>query len=248
MAGGTSAAPIVIGSVTENGSLSVGSGSTAGFLQLSNNGGTSQLSSLNIGSGSTLDVTNNTVTIKYGSGTDPLGAIVSCLASGYHGGAWNGTGIDSSAVAGLNASQRALIYALGYSDGADGITNVPSGEIEIMATMAGDAKLQGNVVFGDFQLLAEYFGQSGGWDQGNFTYGGTVDFGDFQLLAQDFGANSSALTAGELASLNGFAEQFGDRLVANANGGFSLVAVPEPASLSLLALGGVGLLGGRKRA
>jgi hypothetical protein len=65
-----------------------------------------------------------------------------------------------------------------------------------MPTLAGDAKLQGNADFGDFQLLSQYFGQSGSWDEGNFTYGSTINFGDFQLLSQNFGQTAS-LSAGE---------------------------------------------------
>jgi hypothetical protein len=90
-----------------------------------------------------------------------------------------------------------LIYSVGYADGADGINaGIPSGQIEIMPTLAGDAKMQGNVVFGDFQLLSQYFSQTGtSWDEGNFTYGSTTNFGDFQLLSQNFG-HSASLAAG----------------------------------------------------
>jgi hypothetical protein len=40
--------------------------------------------------------------------------------------------------------------------------------------LAGDAKLHGTVDFGDYQVLAQYFGSSGRWDEGNFTYGSTL--------------------------------------------------------------------------
>jgi hypothetical protein len=111
-----------------------------------------------------------------------------------NGGICNGYGISSSIVAALNVSQSALIYSVGYADGADGITTLPSGQIIIMPTLSADAKMEGNVVFGDFQLLSQYIGDSNTtWDEGNFTYGSEVDFGDFQLLSQDFGGNDSAL-------------------------------------------------------
>ncbi|HUB27363.1 MAG TPA: PEP-CTERM sorting domain-containing protein, partial [Tepidisphaeraceae bacterium] len=146
-------------------------------------------------------------------------------------------------------SQGKLIYSIGYADGSDGITGVPSGEIEILPTLAGDAKLQGNVVFGDFQLLAQYFGQAGAsWDEGDFTYSGTTNFGDFQLLAQDFGANSSGLTGAEMASLDQFATQFGDRLFANSNGiGFQIVSVPEPAAVAAVATMAMAVFSRRRR-
>jgi hypothetical protein len=109
--------------------------------------------------------------------------------------------------------------------------------------------MQGNVVFGDFQLLSQYFGQSGtSWDEGDFTYNGTTNFGDFQLLSQNFGANASALTSGEIASLNSFAAQFGDTIAANPDGvGFSLVSVPEPATVGILTVAGIGILTKRRR-
>ncbi|HUB25440.1 MAG TPA: hypothetical protein VL992_08410, partial [Tepidisphaeraceae bacterium] len=79
----------------------------------------------------------------------------------------------------------------------DGIvTGLNSGQIEIKPTLVGDASLDGSVTFGDFQVLAEYFGQAGGWDEGNFRYMGAVDFGDYQDLAQNFG-KTAALAAGQ---------------------------------------------------
>jgi PEP-CTERM motif len=234
------------GQITGTGQMAISGGTT----MLSAGGGTSQVSGLSISGNGVLDLTNNSFIVDYGIGNQsPVAAVASNLQSGYNGGAWNGVGIVSSAVATLNGSQRALTYSIGYADGSDGITGVPSGEIEIMPTLAGDAKLQGNVVFGDFQLLAQYFGQANtSWDEGDFTYNGTTNFGDFQLLAQDFGADSTGLTAGEVASLNSFAAQFNEEIVPNANGaGISLVSVPEPGTAGLLALAGLGVLGRWRR-
>jgi hypothetical protein len=165
-------------------------------LQLAAGGGASSISSLTIYGTGDLDLTNNILKINYGTSATPVATIAGYLATGYNGGSWNGTGIVSSSVAALNLSQSALIYSIGYADGADGITGVPSGEIEIMPTFAGDAKMQGNVVFGDFQLLSQYFGQTGtSWDEGNFTYGSTTNFGDFQLLSQNFGQTAVLATS-----------------------------------------------------
>ncbi|HUB24232.1 MAG TPA: PEP-CTERM sorting domain-containing protein [Tepidisphaeraceae bacterium] len=222
-----------------------------GTLKLAGGGSAFTLSSLTVSTGATLDLGGNAVILDYSNApSDPISTIVSYLTDGYNGG-WASGEITSSSVASLNGSQKGLDYSIGYADGADGITTaVPSGEIDVMATIAGDAKLQGNVVFGDFQVLAQYFGQSGGWDQGDFTYSGVVTFGDFQLLAQDFGANTNVLLTGaEMASLNNFAAEFGDRLTANADGvGFQIVAVPEPATIALLTAGTGLLLTRRRRA
>jgi len=216
-------------------------------LQLAHGSGASHVSSLLV-SGGSVDVANNKLFIHYGQigAADPIASIVSYLTDGYNAN-WAGGEILSSSVAAANAS-GSHVYAIGYADGADGQGVAPSGEIEIMPTLAGDAQLQGNVNFGDFQILASNFGKSGGWDQGNFTYGSVINFGDFQLLAGNFGANTSGLTAGEAGTLESFASAFGDRLVPNSDGiGFTLVSVPEPATAGLLAAVAMGMMARRRR-
>jgi fibronectin-binding autotransporter adhesin len=242
-AGGTSVngGELVIASASSLPGNSTVSVSSTGVLQLASGIGGVTVHSLTITGSGEVDLTNNPLIVSY-SGGSPVASIRSYLQSGYNSGAWNGPGINSSAVTALNAGQSKLIYSVGYADGADGITGVPSGEIEILPTLAGDAKLQGTVVFGDFQLLSQYFGQSGtSWDEGNFTYGSATNFGDFQLLSQNFGASASELTAGQLASIISFAEQFGEQLAPNGSG-FFLTAVPEPTSAGMLAIVGIGLL------
>jgi hypothetical protein len=228
------------GTNTDIGSFALGGGGSyqlsGGTLTLHGNGTVAADGTLSIQRSGVMDLTSATLTISYSSGNDPISNIVAYLTSGYAAGKWNGLGIISSTVAERNSSQSALVYSIGYADGTDGLGVIPSGEIEVLPTLAGDAKLLGTVNFGDFQLLAQYFGQTGtSWDEGDFTYSGTTDFGDFQLLAQDFGSSSSGLTAGQLASLNEFADQFGDTVQPNAGGvGFRLVSVPEPGSMAVL--------------
>ncbi|HTW95204.1 MAG TPA: hypothetical protein VMD30_10445, partial [Tepidisphaeraceae bacterium] len=175
------------------------------------NGGTPVLTSpANIGGltidGGSLDVTDTTLTIN--DAVDPIAAIQSYIQSGYAGGAWNGVGIISSSVAAANAAGE--LYGVGYADGADGIVGgLTSGQIEIRPTLLGDATLSGGVTFGDFQILAQYFGSTGSWDQGNWNYGTNVEFGDFQLLAANFGKSASlgaqTATSGlQSAAINSF--------------------------------------------
>jgi hypothetical protein len=249
--GGNDGGPGGSGTLTVSGTghLSVG-GSLVIYPggQVNINGGTNAITGFSISPGGIFNI-NSATFIDYAGYSDPISSVVSYLQTGFNGGLWNGSNIISTTVNMLQTSQTKLIYTLGYADSADGLVpGLSSDQIEILPTLAGDAKLQGNVVFGDFQVLAQYFGKTGGWDKGNFTYGTTVNFGDFQELAQDFGSTASALSAAEIASMDRFAAQFGDVLTPNPDGvGFELVAVPEPFSAGVLSLAGFGLLLRRRR-
>jgi autotransporter-associated beta strand protein len=209
------------------------------MLRLAPNAGLTVQSSLTLNPGSELDLTNNTLLIDYGSGTSPISALTNWVAGGQ---------IESSSAAAADIAGAAPLYGVACVDGADEIApGLSSGQIEIAPALFGDARLTGTVTFGDFQLLSQYFGQAGGWDEGNFTYGSTVNFGDFQLLSENFG-QTDALTAAETASLELFATNQDEKLTADPNGiGFQFTSVPEPASATLLAVGGFGLLWRRRR-
>ena len=74
---------------------------------------------------------------------------------------------------------------------------------ELAGTFFGDVDLDGEVQFADFLVLAENFGEAGGWSHGNFDGVGTVDFPDFLLLAENFGLSNepAAKSVPEPASL-----------------------------------------------
>ena len=85
--------------------------------------------------------------------------------------------IISSAIAADDAASG-LSYGIGYADSADpgNPANLPSGTIEIMFTLLGDANLDG---IGQQRRLHAVFanlGKSGMmWDDGDFNYDGTVN-------------------------------------------------------------------------
>jgi hypothetical protein len=233
--------------ITGTGALTVGDGSTANTLQLAYGSGNSLQGSLTIKGSSALDISNNTLYINYGSGSDPISTIYAYLQNGYNGGAWNGTaGIDTSAPLTVNG----LKYGLGFADGNDASGNghkyvgLTSGQIEVKYTLLGDANLDGLVNGTDLAILAANFNQPvTGWDQGDFNYGTVVNGSDLALLAANFNQTASAgdVAGGDLAALDAFAAANGISLPISTSN------VPEPATAGLLAAGLIGVLGRRQR-
>jgi autotransporter-associated beta strand protein len=192
------------------------------------------LTSLSIAGNGTLDIGNNRIIIDYSSpATDPIASIAAWIHNGFYG--LSGPSIISSDIAADNAASGNS-YGIGYADGADGaVAGLPSGEIEIMFTLLGDANLDGTVNSEDFTPFSHNLNQNGGWDQGDFNYDGTVNAEDFTPFSHNLNQSAVlAASAGVLASSVQFSS-------------ISLTNVPEPGSMGLVTLIAGGLLVRRKR-
>jgi hypothetical protein len=219
--------------------LSVASGGNASIT--SPNGGVI-VEVDNLANSGTVDIANNEMIVNYGSGSDPVQSIRQEILSGYNNGGWNGTGIISSVA---QTPTNGLRYGVGWADSKDNVVSgLSSGQIEIKYTLLGDANLDGTVNGSDFSILAANFGLGHtNWDQGDFLFASSVNGSDFSALAANFGQGdnyAAGTTAADWAALDAFAAANGLPLPTPA-------AVPEPASMGMLALGVVGLIGRRRR-
>ena len=231
-----SGASISFGNSTHAHNLTLAGGATATIASGSH--ADVEVDSLTLAAGANVNLTNNGLTINYAApAADPIATIVPLLSAGYNSGHWTGLGITSS-----TAAASPTKFALGYLDG-NVVTDaqahtVGANQIAIKYTLAGDAFLEGSVGFDDLVAVAQNFGKTGkDWASGNFNYDptGSVGFPDLVLVAQNFGA-TTAIVSGDSGSTG---------LSPLWEGGTA--AVPEPASASLAAAAGAGLLARRRK-
>jgi hypothetical protein len=91
---------------------------------------------------------------------------------------------------------------------------------DILETRPGDANLDRHVDFVDLLVLAQSFGQPGGWAQADFDGNATVNFADLLTLSQNYSPG------GGLSAHESFLQD-----ARRAGGGFLAALLPEPTAI-----------------
>jgi len=241
-----------LGRIVGPGNLSVGSGATmnalsfrgagrvdvAGLLAIGADRSTSTTKALRLAESGglatgTLDIGTGSLAIDYSAGAlSPLSQVKSWIQQGYNNMTWTGKGITSSAAAlhpitnGVGYTQNDMLFAP---------YQVFSGEpvdlstVLVKFTYAGDVNLDGAVDDNDVSIIGLFYDNGGTsshyWNQGDiFGYDGRIDDNDVSIIGLTYGLGIGAPL-----------------------GGGPVGAVPEPATLALLALGGLAAAMRRKR-
>jgi hypothetical protein len=247
-----------LGRIVGPGNLAVGSSATmnalsfrgaglvdvAGLLAIGMDGSTSTTGALRLASGpatGTLDIGTGSFVVDYTGKANPFADVQRWVNQAYNGGAWDGNGITSSTAAldpvlyGVavadNASPNML---LPYGDGTlypkfGNVTPiaVPPESVLVKLTYRGDVNLDGVVDDLDVAMIGLFYDGGAGpggkaWFEGDiYLQDGYCDDNDVAMLGLTYG----------------YGWLMGDLLAAATPVG----AVPEPATLGLLALGAVGL-------
>ncbi len=180
---------------------------------------------------------------------------------------------DQIRISGTGFNDAINAFAVLYEDtDADALTD----RVRLLATLKGDANGDGVVSLADLDALGKHFGQAGAWQDGDFDYDGQVDLADLDALATQFVKPATTMTAPGSGfkftsgvDLNALGLGFG-QTSGLAQGDFKYdgnvsfvdldflgvnfdntivapAAIPEPASVALLALGGLALVRRRAR-
>lgn len=165
---------------------------SAGRINVSSGGNKLLRSRLLFTSGSTwiIDLNDNAAIIDTTLGE----SVPSALFRGFNNGAWNGTGIRSTAAANATSLTRALGFGQASEFGFTTYGGQPVNPTDwiIQYTRMGDANLDHVVNLTDFNRIAANFGAANKtWSQGDFNYDTVVSLHDFNLLAANFGLSAS---------------------------------------------------------
>ena len=223
------------------------------------NAGASRIGTLSLGAGASLDLNDNDLVLV----NDTYANVTSKIASARNGGAWNGTGLTSTAAGAANPKNKTLGTLTGAEyisiagTSFDGYT-IAAGDVVVKYTYYGDTDFNGVVNFDDYSRTDAGFNNTrSGWLNGDFDYNGVVNFDDYSLIDNAFNTQSGSLRRAmayvdgsdpnratmDTPALHMVMNHF-DEFGAPYAQGF-LNAVPEPTSMMMLT--GLAALAARRR-
>jgi hypothetical protein len=243
------------------GALAINAG-TVTIAPNGSNAGTSRVGTLAIAGGATptatLDLNDNDLIVTSGS----VSAVAAQIRNARNGGAWNQSGITSSAA----RTQTNHATTIGVESGADyksangpsaTFDGFPVADSDVLAkyTWYGDTDFNGKVNFDDYVRTDNGFNNHlTGWINGDFDLNGSVNFDDYVLIDLAFNTQSGTLgralsfVDGSDRSSNGMNDPALQRVVRDF-GQFGsdyanhlLAAVPEPTCLGLFTLASLATL------
>ena len=206
--------------------------------------GVSHVGALSIAAGARLDLRDNKLLTTTAAGNfngTAYTGVQGEVQRAYNFGGWDGNGLTTSmpdaagGITTLGVATGEQIRGLGATDTDvwNGVT-IQGSDTVVMYTYAGDANLDGQVDAGDYGIL-DFFVQipfASGYANGDYNYDGFIDAADYGTIDNSIQFQGPPIaTSGSAASA----------------GPSGVTAVPEPASLSVIALGAARLLGRRRR-
>jgi hypothetical protein len=149
-----------------------------------------------------LDLNDNDLIVDYASGaSSPMSAIQGLINSARSGGAWNGSGLTSSAARGnsnhtttlgaMEASDFATIYGSAAQFGGEPLDG---SAVLVKYTYSGDSDFNGKVNFDDYVRTDLGFNNHrSGWSNGDFDGNSSVNFDDYVLIDLAFNSGGPTL-------------------------------------------------------
>jgi hypothetical protein len=228
-----------------------------GVLRITDSGGVgsgvSYVGPLSIAAPARLDLRDNKLLTSTPAGTfsgGAYGGVQGEVARAYNFGAWDLPGLMTSEdLAGPNAGPLSGTTTIGVATGEQILFIAPTdtgvfagqtitGATTIaMYTYAGDMNFDGLVDAADYGVIDNWvqFPGSDGYANGDLNYDGVIDAADYGIIDNTIQLQGAPLPGWDSAGS-----------AAAAAGLSGVTAVPEPASLSVIALGAAGLLGRRR--
>ncbi len=239
-----------INTVTLAGGLSIASGGVAQISPASITSSRTFLkaSSLSFSGGTDswagkLNLSNDDLDVQAGNLTN----LTNQVKEGFAAGTWNGTGGIVSSTAAGNTSHLTAIGVIQNSvdqNGGSALVNLFDGQsvsntdVLLKYTYYGDTNLDGKVDASDYSRIdSGFLTHATGWFNGDFNYDGVINGSDYTLIDNAFNTQGAILAA-DIA---------GPSAVATAEIAFGTSSVPEPATLGLLGIGTLAMLGRRRR-